>query len=85
MVKDFTAQHTQYEVEFYMGMVVEEQQSLEGLIEYLKVTFQSGEMLSELMSDYYSQSQKVQDTEDAFSYNLQVLARKLLHGNNLFI
>ena len=48
LVKEFTAKHAQDEVEFYMGMVAEEQQSFEGLIEYLQDAFQSSEMLSEL-------------------------------------
>ena len=35
LVKDFTVEHAQDEVEFYMGMVMKEDQSFEGLIEHL--------------------------------------------------
>ena len=43
LVKDFTVEHAQDEVEFYMGMVQEEDQSFEGLIEHLLDAFQSCE------------------------------------------
>ena len=41
LVKDFTKEHAQDEVEFYMGMVTKEDQSFEGLID-LHDTFQLG-------------------------------------------
>ena len=47
LVKDFTAEHACNEVEFYMGMVADEQQTFEGLIQHLKNAFQSGETTSE--------------------------------------
>ena len=56
-----------------MGMVAKEEQSFEGLIDHLHDTFQLGETLSELISDFYGQSQKVRETEDTFADNLQVL------------
>ena len=78
LVKDFTAEHAWDEVEFYMGMMAEEDQSFEGLIDHLCDAFQSGETLSELISDFYGQSQKTRETEDSFADNLQVLARKII-------
>ena len=78
LVKDFTAKCTQDEVEFYMGMVVEEDKSFEGLIDHLCDTFQSGDTLSKLISDFYGWSQKTQETEDTFADDLQVLARKII-------
>ena len=54
MVKDFTTKHGQDEVEFYMGMVAEEDQSFNGLTEHLCDAFQSEKTLSELISDFYS-------------------------------
>ena len=39
LVKDFTTECAQDELEFYMGMVVEEDQSFEGLIEHLGDAF----------------------------------------------
>ena len=59
-------------------MVDEEDQSIEGLIDYLCDAFQSGETLSELISDFYGQSQKTRETEDTFTDDLQVLARKII-------
>ena len=41
LIKDFTAEHAHDEVEFYMGMVAEEQQTFEGLMQHLKNAFQS--------------------------------------------
>ena len=45
-----------------MGMVAEEEQSFEGLIDPLHDAFQSGETLSELISNFYGQSQKARET-----------------------
>ena len=39
LVKDFTAEHAHNEVEFYMGMVVDDQQTFEGLVQHLKNAF----------------------------------------------
>ena len=66
------------EVEFYMGMVAKEEQSFVGLIDHLHDAFQLGETLSELISDFYSQSQKARETKDTFADDLQVVARKII-------
>ena len=63
---------------FYMGMVTEDDQSFEDLIDYLHKAFQLGEMLSKLTSDFYGRSQKARETKDNFANNLQVLARKII-------
>ena len=63
---------------FYMGMVMEEDQSFEGLIEHLQDDFQSGETLSELISNFYGWSQRAQETKDTFTDTLQVFARKII-------
>ena len=57
-MKDFMAKHAWVEVEFYMGMVVEEDQSFKGLIEHLCDTFQSRKTLCELITDFFGQFQK---------------------------
>ena len=36
LIKDFTAEHACSEVKFYMGMVADEQQTFEGLVQHLK-------------------------------------------------
>ena len=61
-----------------MGMVAEEDQSFEGLIDHLCDAFQSSRTLSELISDFYGWSQKTRETEDTFADDLQVLARKII-------
>ena len=52
-VKDFTAERACNEVEFYMGMIAEDQQSFDGLVTHLTNTFQSGETVSNLISNFY--------------------------------
>ena len=39
LVKDFTAECAHDEVEFYMGMVADDQQTFEGLVQHLKKCF----------------------------------------------
>ena len=46
LVKDFTAEKACDEVEFYMGMIADDQQSFDGLVNHLKHAFQSGETAS---------------------------------------
>ena len=54
LVKDFTAERACNEVEFYMGMIADDQQSFDGLVNHLKHAFQLGETVSKLISDFYS-------------------------------
>ena len=63
-----------------MVMVVEEDQSFEGLVEHLCNAFQLGETLSKLKSDFHSQSLKNRETKDTFADGLQVLAIFLFRG-----
>ena len=53
LVKDFTTEYAPDKVEFYMGMVAEEDKSFKGLMDHLNDAFQLGETLSELFSDFY--------------------------------
>ena len=66
MVKVFTVEHAQDEVEFYIDMVAKEDQSFKGLIDHLHDAFKSGKTLSELISDFYGRSQKARETKDTF-------------------
>ena len=77
LVKDFTVERACDEVEFYMGMIADDQQTFDGLVNHLKNAFQSGETMSELISDFYGHHQKRNESEDAFIDNLQVLVKKL--------
>ena len=78
LVNDFTMGCAWDEVEFYMGMVMEEDQSFKGLIEHLRDAFQSGKTLSKLISDFNGRSQKAIETEDTFADDLQVLVKKII-------
>ena len=77
-MKDFTAECAHDEVEFYMGMVTDDQQTFEGLMQHLKNAFQSGETTSELRSDFYARAQKKNKSEEAFVDDLQILVRKII-------
>ena len=70
LVKDFTAEHARDEVEFYMGMVMDDKQTFEGLVQHLKNAFQSGETTSELISDFYARAQKKNKSEEVFADDL---------------
>ena len=48
LVKDFTAERARDEVEFYMGMTTDDQQTFDGLVNHLKNAFQLGETMSEV-------------------------------------
>ena len=78
LVKDFTAERAHNEVEFYMGMIMDDQQTFDGLVNHLKNAFQLDETLSELISDFYGRHQKKNESEDAFADDLQILARKII-------
>ena len=78
LVKDFTAECTCDEVEFYMGMITEDQQTFDGLVNHLKSTFQSGETVSELISDFYGHYQMKNELEDMFANDIQILVRKII-------
>ena len=78
LVKDFTAERAHDEVEFYMGMITDDQQTFDGLVNHLKNAFQLGETVSELISDFYSHHQKRSELEDVFANDLRVLVRKII-------
>ena len=78
LVKDFTAERARDDLEFYMGMIADEQQSFDGLVNHLKKAFQLGETVSELISDFYSCHQKKTESEDVFADDLQILVRKII-------
>ena len=78
LVKDFTAECACNKVEFYMGMVTEEQQTFEGLVQHLKNAFQSGETTSKLISNFYVWAQKKNKSEEAFADELQILVCKII-------
>ena len=78
LVKDFTVERACNEVEFYMGMTADDQQTFNGLVNHLKNAFQSGETVSELINDFYGCHQKRNESEDVFTNDLQILVRKII-------
>ena len=76
LVKDYTAEHACGAVEFYLDM--KDQWSYSRLIEHLRMSFESGETFSYLLGDFYVWCQKPKETEDQFTDELQVLARKVI-------
>ena len=80
LIKDFTAEHARNEVEFYMGMVADDQQTFQSLVQHLKNAYQSKETTSELISNFYARAQKKNESQEAFADDLQILVRKIRGG-----
>ena len=59
-------------------MVTDDQKPFDSLIQHLKNAFQSGETISKLISDFYGQTQKKNESKDAFADDLQVLVQKIM-------
>ena len=78
LVKDFTIKQAHDEVKFCMGMVAEDQQTLEGLINHLKSAFHLGEIMSELISDSMVMPKEKINQEDVFTDDIQILVRKII-------
>ena len=85
LVKDYTSEQARSEVEYYLGLTPKEEQSFQGLIDHLSLTFQSSETVSSLIADFYNQLQKTRETEDAFADELQILVRKIVAQKPEFI
>ena len=56
-----------------MGMVTDDQQTFEGLVNNLKSAFQLGETISELITNCYGHTQRKNVMEDFFMDDLQIL------------
>ena len=85
LVKDYTSEQARSEVEYYLGLTPEEEQSFQGLIDHLSLAFQSCETVSSLIADFYNWFQKTRETEDAFADELQILVRKIVAQKPEFI
>ena len=72
LVKDFTSEHAQPEVEYYLGLPPKIK-SFQGLIDHLSFMFQSCQTVSSLIGDFYNQFQKACEIKDMFADELQVL------------
>ena len=85
LVKDYISEEARSEVEYYLGLTPKEEQSFQGLIDHLSLTFQSCKTISSLIADFYNQSQKTRETKDAFADELQILVRKIIAQKPEFI
>ena len=85
LVKDYTSEQARSEVEYYLGLTPEEEQSFQGLIDHLSLTFQSCKTVSSLIADFYNWFQKTRETEDAFADELQILVRQIIAWKPEFI
>ena len=59
-------------------MIMDDQQTFNGLVNHLKNDFQSGETVSELINNVYGSHQKKNELEDVFADDLQILVRKII-------
>ena len=78
LVKDYTSKFAQLEVEYYLGLNPKSEQSLQGLIDHLSLTFQSCETISSLIGGFHNWSQKAKEIKDVFTDELQILVRKIV-------
>ena len=65
------ADHIRSEVEYFLCLSLEEDQSIQGLTDHLSLTLQSCKTVSSLIDDFCNQIQKPWETEDAFAGKLQ--------------
>ena len=54
LVKYYTSKQARSEVEYYLGLTPKEEQSFQGLIDHLSLTFQSCKTVSSLITDFYN-------------------------------
>ena len=85
LVKDYTSEQARSEVEYYLGLTPKQEQSFQGLIDHLSLTFQSCKTVSSLIADFYNWCQRTRETEDAFADKLQILVRKIIARKLEFI
>ena len=85
LVKDYTSEQARSEVEYYLGLTPKQEQSFQGLIDHLSLTFQSCKTVRSLIADFYNQCQRTRETEDAFADELQILVRKVIARKPEFI
>ena len=82
LVKDYTQGRARQQVEFYI--VSTTNPTIEGLIETLKTSFQSGEDEATIKGEFYSRRQYGKKSVDDFADVLQLLACKVLNVDPSF-
>ena len=77
LIKDMTQDNARHKVEFQLdicGGII----TYQDLLKHLSVTFQGGDGEANLIAEFYSRGQKMKETEEAFTDELQILARKVM-------
>ena len=82
LVKDYTEGRARQQVEFYIVSTINP--TIDGLIENLKTSFQSGEDEATIKGEFYSHRQYGKESVDDFADVLQLLARKVLNVDPSF-
>ena len=65
-----------------LGMIVDDQQSFDGLVNHLKHAFQLGETVSELISDFYGCHQKKNESRMPLQMTSRLWSGKSLPANH---
>ena len=61
-----------------MSVIVNDQQTFDGLVNHLKGAFQPEETVSKLMRDFHGWLQRKNESEDVFANGLLILVRKTI-------
>ena len=77
LIKDQTQDSTQRKAKFQLGLCGSNIPYKE-LLEHLSVTFQGGDNEANMLTEFYSHAQKPRESEEAFTDELQLLARKVI-------
>ena len=78
LIKDMTQENACREVEFQLdlcGGII----TYQDLLKHLSITFQGGDKEANLIAEFYSHGQKPKESEEAFTDELQILARKVMN------
>ena len=78
LINDMTSKSAQREVEFQLELCGGNM-SYQDLLKHLSIAFQGGKDEANLLAEFHSNSQKVKEMEEAFTDDLQLLARKVIN------
>ena len=77
LIKDMTQDNARRKVEYQLdicGGII----TYQDLLKHLSIAFQGGDEEANLIAEFYSRGQKTKETEEAFTDELQILARKVM-------
>ena len=77
LIKDQTLENVHHEVEFQLNLCGGDI-NYQDLLKHLSVAFQEGDDKANLLVEFYSHGQKAKESEEAFTDELQILARKVI-------